>query len=166
MRSIKVIKSLEQYNAYCDELERLTSLPRLSVEDEEQVELLSLLIEKWDETHMTSEALHPVELLKQLMDMHDVNAAELSKNTGIDKTVLSKIINNKKSFSKDVIRALAIYFKVKQEAFNKPYAVGESSNSTTRKSKTTLSLVKDKKNKYPKLTGNLKSKTKVTSTPK
>ena len=70
--------------------------------------------------------IHPVELLKQLMEMHDLNASELCRNTGLDKTVLSKILNNKKGFSKDVIRALANYFKVNQEAFNRLYSLDDS----------------------------------------
>lgn len=70
--------------------------------------------------------IHPVELLKQLMEMHELNASELSRNTGLDKTVLSKILNNKKGFSKEVIRALAAYFKVNQEAFNRLYSLDDS----------------------------------------
>ncbi len=130
MSSLKVIKTIEQYYTYCDELERLTSLEKLSRKDEEAIDLLEVLIEKWDDEHTTSEELHPVELLKQLMEMHGLTAAGLSKNTGIDKTVLSKIINHKKGFSKEVIRVLANYFKVSQEAFNKPYAVHESEETS------------------------------------
>ena len=125
MSHYKVIKSIEQYHKYCDELERLTCIGKVSSEDEENIDLLTVLIEKWDEDNYKSKDVHPVELLKQLMDNHDLNAANLSKNTGIDKTVLSKIINHKKGFSKEVIRILADYFKVNQEAFNKPYVLKE-----------------------------------------
>ena len=130
MSSLKVIKTIEQYYKYCDELERLTSLEKISREDQEAIELLEVLIEKWDDEHTTSEELHPVEMLKQLMDMHGLKSVGLSKNTGIDKTVLSKIINHKKGFSKEVIRVLANYFKVSQEAFNKPYAMHESEETS------------------------------------
>jgi HTH-type transcriptional regulator/antitoxin HigA len=126
MNTLKVIKSLEQYYAYCDELERLHALMPITAENEDRIDLLTVLIEKWDEEHHPSVDIHPVELLKQLMEMHDLNASELSRITGIDKTVLSKIINNKKGFSKDIIRTLATYFKVNQEAFNRPYSLEES----------------------------------------
>lgn len=142
MNSLKVIKSIEQYHHYCDELERLMSLDPLSEEDQETIDLLEVLIEKWDDEHYTEAALHPVDLLKQLMEIHDLNATELAKKTGIDKTVLSKIINHKKGFSKEVIRALAGYFKVNQEGFNKPYPTGEyAEEPTPRKLKRTLSLI-------------------------
>ncbi len=148
MSSLKVIISTEQYHMYCDELERLTSLEQLSNEDEENIDLLELLIEKWDDDHYKSEELHPIKLLKQLMEIHNLNATALSKNTGIDKTVLSKIINNKKGFSKDVIRTLSNYFKVNQEAFNKPYNIGELEEPTTQKFNSILAPIKEVENKY------------------
>ena len=126
MNTLKVIKSLEQYYAYCDELENLNALKPITAENEDRIELLTVLIEKWDEEHHPPYEIHPVELLKQLMEMHDLNASELCRNTGLDKTVLSKILNNKKGFSKHVIRALANYFKVNQEAFNRLYSLDDS----------------------------------------
>ena len=126
MNSLKVIKSKDQYYQYCDELESLTAIIPITSENEDRIELLRVLIDKWDEEHHPSMEIHPVELLKQLMEIHDLNASELSRNTGVDKTVLSKILNNKKGFSKDIIRALATYFKVNQEAFNRPYSLEES----------------------------------------
>ena len=126
MNTLKVIKSLEQYYAYCDELENLNALKPITAENEDRKELLTVLNEKWDEEHHPPYENHPVELLKQLMEMHDLNASELCRNTGLDKTVLSKILNNKKGFSKDVIRALANYFKVNQEAFNRLYSLDDS----------------------------------------
>lgn len=146
MSTYKVIKSIDQYHKYCDELERLTSLNSLSKEDEENIDLLELLIEKWDEDHYNSQAIHPIALLKQLMEMHNLNATELSINTGINKTVLSKIINNKKGFSKDVIRNLSDYFKVSQEAFNKPFTVGESIETIPPDFKSTLSPILEHEN--------------------
>ncbi len=142
MNNLKVIKSIKQYHEYCDELERLNSLKPISAEKEERIDLLTVLIEKWDEEHSDSADLHPVEMLKQLMEMHDLIPIELSQNTGIDKTVLSKILNFKKGFSKEVIRILSGYFKVNQEAFNKPYTLTESNEKAIKKFKSTL---------YPKM---------------
>jgi len=126
MNTLKVIKTIDQYYQYCDELESLNAKKHITAENEERAELLTVLIEKWDEEHHPSADIHPVELLKQLMEMHDLHASELARKTGIDKTVLSKIMNHKKGFSKDIIRALATYFKVNQEAFNKPYSLEDS----------------------------------------
>lgn len=126
MSDYKVIKSVEQYAQYCDELERLTSLEKLSGEVRDNIELLTVLIEKWDEENYISKDIHPVEMLRTLMDMHDINSIELSKRTGINKTVISKILNYKKGFSKEVIRVFSKYFKVNQAAFNKPYPLEDA----------------------------------------
>ena len=131
----KVIKTGRQYNQYCKELEDLVMLKKKSKDQKDIIDLLTLLIEKWDDDHSSSVEMHPIELLKQLMDIHDLNAASLSKNTGIDKTILSKIINHKKGFSKDVIRTLANYFKVRQEAFNRPFHIIELEKSASREAK-------------------------------
>ncbi len=125
MNRYTVIKSIDQYNQYCDELERIVNQKSKSQTDEENIDLLTVLIEKWDQENSFSEKLLPVDMLKALMDMHGIKSAELSRVTGIDKTVLSKILNYKKGFSKAVIRILANYFKVDQEAFNTPYPLLE-----------------------------------------
>ena len=46
---------------------------------------------------------------------------DLTTILGISKGYVSDILNYKKGLSKEVIRKLAEYFKVKQEAFNRPY---------------------------------------------
>ena len=43
-----VIKSREQYNRYCNALEELLSKPKQNKEEEEEIELLTTLIEVWD----------------------------------------------------------------------------------------------------------------------
>jgi HTH-type transcriptional regulator/antitoxin HigA len=127
-----------QYFEYCNEMERLNSLMPITSDNGEMIDLLAVLIEKWDDEHSNSEEIHPVEMLKQLMEMHELNANALSLNTGIDKTVLSRILNFKKGFSKEVIRILSVYFKVKQEAFNKPYTLTESNKQVINKVKSSL----------------------------
>ena len=114
-----VIKSEEQYFDYCTSLENLLDLDDESVIDE--VELLTLLIEKWDSVHNTLKDLDPIELLNELMTEHNIKAKDLVDILGISKGTVSKILNYNKGLSKDVIRKLSEYFKVSQEAFNRPY---------------------------------------------
>lgn len=138
MTNLKVIKSLNQYHNYCQELERLTSLEETSAKENERIELLNVLIEKWDEKHSEKIDTNPVELLEHLMGMHDMNANKLAQKTGIDKTVLSKILNYKKGFSKEVIRVLSNYFKVRQEVFNRTYQLKDVAKSSKQPFKSTL----------------------------
>lgn len=115
----KVIKSEEQYKQYCDILEELVFKDQKS--DEDKIELLTLLIEKWDEEHIIIKDLDPVELLKSIMKDNGLNAKQLTQILSLSKGTISKILNYQAGFSKDTIRKLSSYFKINQEAFNRPY---------------------------------------------
>lgn len=115
----KVIKSIEQYNTYCNLLEELVMLEENSVQDE--IELLILLIEKWDSEYNSFKDLNPIELLKALMKEHNLIANNLVDILDLSKGTISKILNYNKGLSKDTIRKLSVYFKVSQEAFNRVY---------------------------------------------
>jgi len=114
-----IIKTEEQYTNYCNILEDLLLKEDSVFEDE--IELLTLLIEKWDNEHNTIDELNPVELIKSLMEANNLKAADLVKILGLSKGTISKILNYHKGLSKETIRKLSDHFKVSQEAFNRPY---------------------------------------------
>lgn len=114
-----VIKDVEQYKKYCDILEELILNENNTTKDE--LELLTLLIEKWDEEHNSFKDSDPIELLKSLMNEHDLKAKDLARILNLSKGTISKILNYHKGLSKDTIRKLSDYFKLSQEAFNRPY---------------------------------------------
>jgi HTH-type transcriptional regulator/antitoxin HigA len=114
-----VIKDVEQYKKYCDILEELILNENNTTKDE--LELLTLLIEKWDEEHNSFKDSDPIELLKALMNEHDLKAKDLARILNLSKGTISKILNYHKGLSKDTIRKLSDYFKLSQEAFNRPY---------------------------------------------
>lgn len=116
----KVITSRKQYDEYCKKLERLTCLTR-SKSVKEEIDLLTLLIEKWDADHNSFLDLDPIQLLKSFMEDHQINASQLAGLLGIRKGYMSEILHYKKGLSKGVIFKLAVYFKVHQEAFNRSY---------------------------------------------
>lgn len=117
----KVIKSERQYNQYCDELEKLLESSSKSKAIKEEIELLSLLIEKWDEEHNTFNEVDPITLLKSLMNENSLKSKDLVEILGVSKGLVSDILNYKKGLSKEIIRTLSEYFKVAQEAFNRLY---------------------------------------------
>ena len=125
----KLIKTEKQYNTYCAELERLLQNGAKNKSVKEELELLCLLIEKWDSEHNTFEKLDPVELLKSLMALNGLKAKDLVEELSISKGLVSDILNYKKGLSKETIRKLALYFKVSQEAFNRPYKIISPLNS-------------------------------------
>jgi len=117
----KIIRTETQYWDYCNRLEELVMQESNDQELEEEIDLLTLLIEKWDEEHDTLGKADPVEALKYLMAEHQLKAKDLAELLGISKGFMSEILSYKKGFSKEIIRKLAEHFKVKQELFNRVY---------------------------------------------
>ena len=123
MKELKytLIKSKQQYKQYCNLLEDFVSMPNVSFSIQNEIELLTLLIENWDQEHGQFKDLDPVALLKSLMDDHHIKAVALSGMLGISRGYMSDILHYKKGLSKDIIRKLSLLFKVRQDAFNRAY---------------------------------------------
>ena len=95
----------------------------------DEIELLTLLIEKWDSEHSNFKDADPIILLHSLMQEHKIKAKDLSLILNVSKSLVSDILNYKKGLSKDIIRVLSVYFKLSQEAFNRPYKLKNPANS-------------------------------------
>lgn len=117
----KVIKTEKQYYNYCHILEELVSLKKKSRLQQDIIELLTLLIEKWDEEHNSFSDADPIEMLKYLMTENKLKAVDLAGILGISKSLMSDILNYRRGLSKEIIRKLSDHFKLSQETFNKPY---------------------------------------------
>jgi HTH-type transcriptional regulator/antitoxin HigA len=142
MKTLKftIIKSQKQYNKYCDILEGLVIEDNQELQDE--IELLTLLIEKWDSEHNSFVDSNPVELIKSLMEDHGLKSKDLGNILELSKGTISKILNYHKGLSKETIRKLSEYFKVSQEAFNRPYRLKNEVNRHFRNA----SLMNTRKN--------------------
>src|SRR5579864_3803361 len=113
----KVIKSIKQYKEYCNILEDLVQVKVKNQIDQDTIDLLTLLIEKWDEAHNTFEEADPVEMLDFLMKENRMKAIDLAGELEISKSLVSDILHYRRGFSKDIIRKLSSRFKVSQELF-------------------------------------------------
>jgi HTH-type transcriptional regulator/antitoxin HigA len=117
----KVIKSQMQCKEYTKILEELVSADFKSKAMKDEIELLTLLIEKWDEENNSFDDVDPITLLHSLMEEKNLKAKDLVEILGVSKGLVSDILNYKKGLSKEIIRSLSDYFKVSQEAFNRLY---------------------------------------------
>lgn len=126
----KVIKNLSQYKQYCQQLEQLvTRVGSKGKAVQEEIDLLTLLIEKWDEDHNTFQDVDPITLLRSLMKDHHLKSKDLVDILEVSKGYVSEILNYKKGLSKEVIRKLASHFKLSQEAFNREYKLKVTENA-------------------------------------
>ena len=132
MESLKytIIKTEKQYDKYCIILEELVIRDNDALTDE--IDLLTLLIEKWDTEHYKFEDLDPVELIKALMETNSLKPKDLVGILELSKGTVSKILNYHKGLSKGTIRKLSQHFKLSHEAFNRPYRLVAHENRLFR----------------------------------
>ena len=117
----KIITTEKQYDKYCKTLEELVFSSQKSKAINEEIDLLTLLIEKYDEENYPFELVDPIELLKSLMKDHKMKSVDLANLLNVSEGLVSDMLNYKKGLSKETIRILSEKFKLNQEAFNRPY---------------------------------------------
>ncbi len=123
-----IIKNKAQYKEYCTKLMNFGS-KKYSKEIGEKMELLELLIDKWEKDNLKNEDMDPIQLLKYLMESKNIGREQLIDILDISKGAVSRILNYKKGLSKKSIRILSEYFKVSQEAFNRHYEIKSEYNT-------------------------------------
>lgn len=124
----KVIKTKRQYINYCNALEEMMESGARSKAVKDEIELLTFLIEKYDQEHNSFDDADPIELLKALMKDHKMKSVELARLLNVSTGLVSDMLNYKKGLSKETIRILSEKFKLSQEAFNRPYKLKSEFN--------------------------------------
>jgi len=126
----RVIDSDTQYENYCDVLEKLVFSSPITPEIQDEINLLTLLIETYDKQKSHFRNLDPVQLLKSLLAEHKMKAADLARKLQVSEGLVSDILKYKKGMSKKTIHAVAELFKMQQEAFNRPYTTSGTNELT------------------------------------
>ena len=108
-----VIKSKDQYDEYCRTLEQL--LIKKSSEDE--IELLTLLIESWDRENNSIEETNGINVLRYLMREHGLRAVEVADIVGVGRTQMMDILSNKRAIPKGMALRLGWHFKLRPSIF-------------------------------------------------
>lgn len=130
----KIVKTEEQYDGYCSILEELVfSKKQLTPEEEDVVDLLTVLIERWDDEHNTFDELDPVVMLRSFMEDWKMKSVDMAKMLSVSPSLISDVLNYRRGFSKDMIRKLSERFKVDQRLFNRPYALVNSKGKAKAK---------------------------------
>ena len=130
-----IIKSETQYKRYCSILETLVESNKKTKAIQDEIELLYLLIEKYDAEHNSFGNADPIELPKYIMSDHQMKAVDLAALLNVSEGLVSDMLNYKKGLSKDTIRILSQKFKMSQEAFNRPYKLKSLLRQKTTKRK-------------------------------
>ena len=106
MTTLKVIKNDQEYDVALEEVEHLMSLDlSLNSAEGNALEVLSVLIEKYENEHVDIEPPTPIDAIKFCMDQRGLKNKDLIPYIGSSGKV-SEFLNGKRPLSLDMIRAL------------------------------------------------------------
>ncbi|MGI8639225.1 MAG: helix-turn-helix domain-containing protein [Pyrinomonadaceae bacterium] len=115
-----VITNDEELERLTQEVDRLITKDikqgSLSPEEDKLLELLSVLIEEYEDKHYPIPDASPNEILKFLMEENDLRQKDLLPIFG-SSGITSEVVNGKRSISKEQAKKLAEFFKVSVELF-------------------------------------------------
>jgi HTH-type transcriptional regulator/antitoxin HigA len=111
-----VIHSEEQLAAYTQALYRLTSERHPTPAQLKAIELLTLLIERYEEEHYSVPPASPAEVLRFLMERHGLKQRDLAADLG-GESVVSEVLSGKRELNATHIKRLWKRFQVSPAVF-------------------------------------------------
>jgi HTH-type transcriptional regulator / antitoxin HigA len=113
----KVIRTEQENEAYTEILYELDRRSKnLTVAEKELAELLTLLIENFEETRYRLPRAKPLFALRFLMDQHELKQKDLVKVFGTA-SIVSEVLSGKRELNKEHIKRLSRRFHVSPELF-------------------------------------------------
>lgn len=110
------IHTPKEYEGYLKRVEVLLDLEARSEAEDRFLELLSILIDRYEEENERIDAPDPLTALRELMVANNVSQAELSKLIG-SSGLTSMILSGQRGLSKSQIKLLAQRFNVSPALF-------------------------------------------------
>jgi HTH-type transcriptional regulator/antitoxin HigA len=105
---VRVIRTEEQYHAYLSEVERLLTLESIAgSEDSERLELLTVVIENYENAHYPITPINPIDAIKFRMEEQGLKQSDLTPYFGT-KSRVSEVLSGKRQLTVAMIKALSI----------------------------------------------------------
>lgn len=106
-----------EYDNTTEVVDRLATLAKRSRDQEEYLETLSILIERYDRDHVSENITsNPIARIKRLMKNHEMNASDLGRVLG-SRSLGAAILRGDRTISKANAVKLGDYFKMSPTAF-------------------------------------------------
>ena len=103
---IKVIKTESEYGKALAKIYSLMNNVKKNSSEGDELELLTVLVEKYEAEHYPVSSPDPVEFLKYVMSEKGLQQSDLVKYIG-SKSTVSQIMSRKRSMTVDMIRSLS-----------------------------------------------------------
>jgi HTH-type transcriptional regulator / antitoxin HigA len=111
-----VIHSDEELAEYTTALFELTKKPAPTPEEEEAIELLTLLIERYETEHYPVPEADPVDVLRFLLDQNGLSQRDIAAELGSESTV-SLVLSGKRRLNRNHIARPSQRFRVSPSVF-------------------------------------------------
>ena len=111
-----IIHSDEQLAEYTKALFKLTAKSRPTPEEEEAIELLMLLIERYEAKRYPVPDADPVDVLRFLLERNGLSQRDIRRELGSESTV-SLVLSGKRRLNRDHIERLSRRFHVSPSVF-------------------------------------------------
>jgi HTH-type transcriptional regulator/antitoxin HigA len=111
-----VIHNDEELEVYTKALFSLTSIDHPNSAQAQAIELLSLLIERYESRRYPIPAADPVTVLRFLMDQNGLSQRDIVQDIGSE-SLVSMIMNGQRNLTVDHIRKLSARFHVSASVF-------------------------------------------------
>jgi len=106
MLNIKPIKTATDHAWAMEQIDALMLKDELPEEDVRHLEVLAILVEKYESEHFPVELPSPVEAIEFRIDQLGINRSQLASLIGFPKSRVSEVLNGKRKPSLDMMRAL------------------------------------------------------------
>ena len=131
MGELKVIKTEEEYQNALREIDKIFDA-KPGTPEGDRFELLSVLIDLYEERHIPIEAPDPIEAIKFRMDQKNFTVSDLGEVLG-HKSRASEILNRKRKLTLPMIRRLQAKWGIQAAILIREYRVFRSVNKDTKK---------------------------------
>jgi HTH-type transcriptional regulator/antitoxin HigA len=115
----KILKTEEEYNEACERVYLLINSSENAIEpnspEGEEMELISLLIEKYEQENYRMEAPSPIEAIKFRMEQMNLRQADVAPMFG-GKTRVSEVLNGRRALTLKMITLLNRYLGIPLES--------------------------------------------------
>jgi HTH-type transcriptional regulator / antitoxin HigA len=112
----RLIHSDKELDEYTKVLFKLTAKKKTTPDEDEAIELLTLLIQRYESARYPVPAADPVTVLRYLMDSHGLIQKDLISEFGIESTV-SLVLSGNRKMNRDHIARLSARFHVSPAVF-------------------------------------------------
>ena len=117
---LKIIKNEKEYDEALNRIDELMELnPKIGTKESDELEILVLLVEKYEEINWNIATPDPIEAIKYRMEEMNLKQKDLVPYIG-NKSKVSELLNRKISLSLSMVRSLSEALQIPLEILVKP----------------------------------------------